>query len=245
MNLRKFYSDTSPQLWKKVLGEDLHYHVGWGNGDIMYNAVQHLYQFIQPNSKLLDCGCGWGGPSKVIQRDLHCDIISVTNSEVQCEYIKNNIPINVLYKDLHNYYPQTFFDTSFFIESFCHLENPFKVLENISKYSNQIILRDYHLKTKYEDCKKYLDKWLMKIYSKETIVEIFNQHNFCLIYFEEHYKDALEPTLEYWLNNLKQIKKEEKTHHIRTLEISSKYLKNNLNDVLNGIGLATFVFEKQ
>lgn len=245
MELSDFYSDTDPELWKKVLGEDLHYHVGWGNGDIMYNAVQHLYQFILPNSKLLDCGCGWGGPSKVIQKDLNCDITAVTNSLVQYDYIKNNIPINVVCEDLHDYQLQSFFDTALFIESFCHLKNPHNVIKNISQHTNQIILREYHLKTRYEDCKKYLDKWLMKIYSKEHLIEIFKEYNFRLVYLGEHYYDALQPTLEYWLNNLKKIKKEEKTYHLRTLEISSKYLKNNLSDVLNGVGLATFVFEKQ
>jgi hypothetical protein len=85
----------------------------------------------------------------------------------------------------------------------------------------------------------------MQIYTKKNLIEIFEQYNFELFYFEEHYHYSLKPTLEYWINNLKSIKKEEKTNHLRTLEISSKYLKNNLNDVLNGVGLATFVFKKQ
>ena len=47
MSVSKFYDDTSPETWKKVIGEDLNYHVGWGEGDIFYNAVEHLYQFIK------------------------------------------------------------------------------------------------------------------------------------------------------------------------------------------------------
>ena len=38
MSVGEFYDDTSPEIWKKVIGEDLHYHVGWGEGDILYNA---------------------------------------------------------------------------------------------------------------------------------------------------------------------------------------------------------------
>ena len=40
------------------------------------------------------------------------------------------------------------------------------------------------------------------------------------------------------------VDKRDKTPHIRTLEISAKYLKKNLKNILNDIGLATFVFEK-
>ena len=61
MSVGEFYDDTSPEVWKKAIGEDLHYHVGWGEGDILYNAIEYLYPFIGRDSKVLDCGCGWGG----------------------------------------------------------------------------------------------------------------------------------------------------------------------------------------
>ena len=102
MSVQELYDDTSPEIWKKVIGEDLHYHVGWGEGDILYNAVEHLYQFIGKESTVLDCGCGWGGPAKAIKRDLHCDITSVTNSPVQYDYIKKNVPIDVTLCDLQD-----------------------------------------------------------------------------------------------------------------------------------------------
>ena len=52
MEVNEFYDDTSPEIWKKVIGNDLHYHVGWGEGDILYNAVKHLYQFIDKKSSI-------------------------------------------------------------------------------------------------------------------------------------------------------------------------------------------------
>ena len=33
MDIKNFYNQ-SPKLWKTILGNDLHYHVGWGDGDI-------------------------------------------------------------------------------------------------------------------------------------------------------------------------------------------------------------------
>ena len=45
-SVNKFYDDTSPEIWKKIIGDDLHYHVGWGDGDIFYNSIEYLYKFI-------------------------------------------------------------------------------------------------------------------------------------------------------------------------------------------------------
>ena len=88
--IEQFYDETSPEIWKRVIGEDLHYHYGWGEGDIFFNAVKHLYQFIEEKSSVLDCGCGWGGTGKVLKRDLDCNVLGVTNSVVQADYIVDN-----------------------------------------------------------------------------------------------------------------------------------------------------------
>tara|TARA_Y100001963_G_scaffold82081_1_gene113834 strand:+ start:40 stop:771 length:732 start_codon:yes stop_codon:yes gene_type:complete len=243
MSLKEFYDNTSPVIWKKVIGEDLHYHLGWGEGNILYNAIEYLYQFIDRDSIVLDCGCGWGGPAKVIQRDLNCDITGVTISKVQYDYIKSNIPIKVEHIDLHNYHPTDRFDICLFIESFCHLSNPGKVLYNISEATDKIILREYHLKTNQYP-KSYVNRWLMNIYRKEELISLMEQFNFKLVYQEEHYDYALEPTLDLWYNNINKLSKKEKTHHINTLNLSIRYLRKNLNKVLGDIGLSTFIFEK-
>ena len=243
MSVGEFYDDTSPEVWKKAIGEDLHYHVGWGEGDILYNAIEYLYPFIGRDSKVLDCGCGWGGPAKVLKRDLNCKVTGVTISKVQYEYVKSNVPIEIIYSDLHDYNPNDRFDVCLFIESFCHLENPLKVLYNIRDCSNKIILREYHLKSD-DYPKKYVDSWLMNIYKKDEMISLFDKIGFKLTFDENHYDYSLEPTLNYWLDNLKKIDNSEKTHHINTLEFSARYLKKNLNQVLNDIGLSTFIFEK-
>ena len=114
MNLPEFYSE-SIDVWKKILGQDLHYHIGWGEGDIFYNAIEYLYQFIGEDKKVLDCGCGWGGSGKVLQRDLNCKVTGNTNSLTQYDYIKNNILMNVKFTALHNYLPEDKFDAAIFI----------------------------------------------------------------------------------------------------------------------------------
>lgn len=246
MNISDFYSDTSPEIWKKIIGEDLHYHIGWGDGDIMYNSISYLYQFIEPKSKILDCGCGWGGPAKVIERDLNCDITAITNSKVQFEYILNNLQkIKVINKDLHEYDPSENFDIALFIESFCHLNNPERVLKNISSKVNKIILREYYLKKNLKENKKYLNKWSMRLYEKEYLIDLFNKNGFVITYYDDHYRYSLETTLNFWIKNLNKIENKYKTNHIKTLEISSKYLYKYINNILDTVELSTFIFEKK
>ena len=243
MEVDKFYDDTLPEIWKKVIGNDLHYHVGWGDGDILYNAVKHLYQFIDKKSSVLDCGCGWGGTGKVLKRDMDCEVTGVTISQVQSDYISDNNLFPVVLSDLHDYTPDKIYDVCLFVESFCHLKSPQKVLSNISESTNKIILREYHMKSN-EHPKKYVDNWLMNIYHIDEICSFFGELDFKLTYEEEHYDYSLEPTVEYWLQNLDKLDSIEKTKHIQLLELSARYLKQNKDQILRDIGLATLVFER-
>ena len=70
------------------------------------------------------------------------------------------------------------------------------------------------------------------------------QLDFHLTHQEEHYNYALEPTLDLWYNNIKKLTKEEKTKHIRTLEVSTRLLRKNIKKIFEIVGLSTFVFEK-
>lgn len=243
MEVDEFYDDTLPETWKKVIGNDLHYHVGWGDGDILYNAVKHLYQFIENKSSVLDCGCGWGGTGKVLKRDMDCEVTGVTISQVQSDYISDNNLFPVVLSDLHDYTPDKTYDVCLFVESFCHLKSPRKVLSNISESTNKIILREYHMKSN-EHPKKYVDNWLMNIYHIDEISSFFGELDFKLNYKEEHYDYSLEPTVEYWLQNLDKLDSIEKTKHIQLLELSARYLKQNKDQILRDIGLATLVFER-
>ena len=92
---------------------------------------------------------------------------------------------------------------------------------------------------------KYVDMWQMNIFRKDELISLFDKIGFKLTFEEEHYESALNPTLDYWLNNLDKLNSNEKSRHIQTLELSSKYLKQYADNVLREYGLGTFIFEKK
>lgn len=123
-DLDEFYSENDIESWKMVVGEDLHYHLGSrSEGDIFEQTIRNLYQYIPDNSKILDCGCGWGGPAKMLMKEKNCSITGVTISKSQAEYITE---FPVILDDLQIFVPTERYDVALFVESLTHVRNPKK-----------------------------------------------------------------------------------------------------------------------
>ena len=51
---------------------------------------------------------------------------------------------------------------------------------------------------------------------------MFEKHGYKMTYCEDHYEDGLEPTVNYWLENLSKVERKDKTPHILLLEKSAR-----------------------
>ena len=91
MLLDNFYSFTSPEEAKDIFGQRAHFHwaVPSDTNDPFDQAVIDLFPYIKPNSKILDCGCGWGGPGRIIQEHLNCEVTVYRNNEFDIDNIGN------------------------------------------------------------------------------------------------------------------------------------------------------------
>lgn len=198
MNLNKFYSENSVEIWKLILGPKLHYHAGSiSENDIFDQSVKNLFPYIKKESKILDCGCGWGGPARLLINELKCKLTGVTISQEQANSIKD---FTVYCSDLFDYIPDEKYDIALFIESFCHLNDPTKVLKNLHNNVEKIIIKDYLWEYDW-----YNDIWGMYMRSKSSYVDILTKNGYQIDLIEIDKTTDIYKTCEYWKNNFKLI----------------------------------------
>jgi hypothetical protein len=211
--LDNFYSYNSLESWIKFLGDKLHYHFGVftePNNDPFDQAVIELFKYIPEKSKILDCGCGWGGPGKLLKEKLNCDITGITISKTQSEFIKD---FPVIHADLNYFILDKEYDIAIFIESFTHIVNPYKVLLNFKNYVKSIVIKDYISETRNS-----IPSWNMYIRNKDTYHKIIENAGYEIKEFKIHYSFSKE-SLKIWRNNLKKLKPEEITGQLKLLEM--------------------------
>lgn len=86
---RRHY-DTITHLYHLLWGEHIH-HGYWdaeeSTGEAQLNLIRRLAELagIEPGSHVLDIGCGLGGSSRWLARELGCTVLGITISPVQVE----------------------------------------------------------------------------------------------------------------------------------------------------------------
>ena len=82
-----YYDTAAPELWRPILGDDLHFHFGVHDGadfdEALGNAVRWHFQHVPSGLHLLDAGCGWGGPAGLFTREHGATVSGITVSRVQ------------------------------------------------------------------------------------------------------------------------------------------------------------------
>ncbi len=202
-NIDEFYSTNSSKNWEKVLGDKMHYHFGLFEDELdpFDNAILEISQFIENNSKVLDCGCGWGGPARYLIKNKQCDVTGVTISKSQHDYVND---FRVFNQDLHNFIPDQHYDSAIFVESYCHLSDPEKVFRNLNKQVDNIIIKDYNL-PKTEEVKK----WGMIIRSENDVKEQLKNCGYEVKFYKKYKKevtyDSVFLSTKYWLSNIQKL----------------------------------------
>jgi len=87
----ELYSMNDLADWQAVLSDGMHYHFGHfsGSEDLAAGvraAVQRLYAHIPRGARVLDLGCGWGGPAAMLRDEHGCDVVGVTISRAQAAH---------------------------------------------------------------------------------------------------------------------------------------------------------------
>jgi len=137
------YYDTTLDLYEEMWGEHVH-HGYWDpgerpgvNGADRHAATDRLvhelvaYADIQPGSKILDIGCGIGGPALYLAGKLGCTVDGVTlsalqatraNEKAQAAGVGDRAHFHQL-DGLNTGYPDNSYDVVWAVESLMHIED--------------------------------------------------------------------------------------------------------------------------
>ncbi len=147
-DLDRFYSNESVDKWKQIIGKDLHYHFGYfhGSEDLetgLKQTVRNFYPHITLGSRILDIGCGWGGPAKMLIEEQDCLVTGITLSTAQIEYCQH-LGLNVWQQDLEqeqNELPNDY-DVIFSLEMISHIRNKTQLLHRLRSSASRLILSE-------------------------------------------------------------------------------------------------------
>jgi hypothetical protein len=219
MSLDKFYSENPLEVWKIVLGEKMHYHMAVDNEeyDPYDYAVMQLFDYIKPNSEILDCGCGWGGPARLLKEKLNCNITGVTISEQQYNYITD---FKVIHSDLHDFVPNEMYNTALFIESYTHLNDPKKVLSNIKNNVNELVIKDF-----VSDIHRTFPEFKLSVSTYKEHKDNIESAGFEIVQYKT-LPFIHQPSIDYLINNLNQLPEHELYGHIGELNKLCSFIKS-------------------
>jgi len=209
----ELYSGLALETWRKILHKDMHYHFGECNEDgkdIFEQAVRSLYEYIQPGSSILDCGCGWGGPAKMLIRENGCNVEGITISKQQYDSISE---FKVFHEDLCEFQPKRLYDVALFMESYTHLADAPLVLQRIAPSVRSILIKDF-----VSDNTFYDQDWQMTIRTRQRFVdELEGSKLFAIREMREFNDDGIRAACAYWFKNLLMLDENERIAHASLL----------------------------
>ena len=145
---KNLYESNTQEEWDNFIGIfNYHYHFGFPgpSKNIFENTIyNYIFPYIANNSRVLDCGCGWGAPADMLQKQKKCKLTCITNNSNQFKFIKNNKKnLKVIQKDLNIFKPINRYDTALFVESFGHVTKQQELLNNISISIDNVLMIEH------------------------------------------------------------------------------------------------------
>jgi cyclopropane fatty-acyl-phospholipid synthase-like methyltransferase len=225
-NLRSFYN-LPVRFWQKVLGDGMHFHLGhYSSADdslerSMEAAVQSLAERIarQPIRRILDLGCGWGGPAFQLATKWEAEVLGFTISPSQANFVNSRarvtgIPVRGETLDLETFDFQGIgkFEVLWMCEALEHIADRRRFLSRLREAAS----KESHLAITM-NCRspnipraEFYNEF-MGIQPLETAEDLFRllADTGWNIYINQDCSSLTLPTWAHWIKNLTLVKEDQ------------------------------------
>ncbi len=146
--------DDLDAFYRAIWGTHVHHGLWIKSGNSVEEATENLIRLvikhgkISPGMKVCDVGCGYGGTSRYLAKNIQAQVTSLTVSKAQYDFIQHTDPqsenpVYLLEDWLSNSIPSTSMDTVIAIESSEHMVDFKKFFEEsarVLKPDGQLII---------------------------------------------------------------------------------------------------------
>lgn len=211
VELNRFYSEGKIADWKKLLGEDLYYSFGDFSKtndpqEAFRNNTRNFYAHIPEGAKLLDLGCGWGGPARLLIDEKKVEYTGVTIAQGQYDYCKNHLGLNVLQANMETMHFDTPVDVVFMMESLEHIHDISTLFAKLRPIAKKLIIQTNALHEK-ANAPKLTFGDSMTTYKQSQIENALQTTGWHAIHAENKRFDSI-PTFAFWGNGLNKLKQQ-------------------------------------
>ncbi|MBQ72409.1 MAG: hypothetical protein CMJ67_05830 [Planctomycetaceae bacterium] len=209
--VKGFYSGETAG-WREVLGPGMHYHFGTvdptrpiddAEAHFSY-AIRQLYPWIPSGSKVLDVGCGWGGPARMLVEERDCSVHGITISRVQAKEFAVQVPgarVSVIDAQELDLEPgRDDADVAIMLESLTHMPRPDLILNNLRPHIGRLLIRD-HMAIGESGFTN--PEWKMRFPSRVEMRKQIAECGFRLVH-EETIEVPWRTSASFWLQNIRR-----------------------------------------
>jgi LynF/TruF/PatF family peptide O-prenyltransferase len=212
-NLDEFYSAESPEEWKLILGDELHYHHGYFSAQEDFligqrQTVINFYPEILRGAKVLDAGCGWGGPAVMLKKDLKCAVHGITISSAQADYCRR-LPIEVTLSDLERDPIAGRYDIVFMLEALYHIRDKRGVLVKLRNCADRLLLSTHCVAEDYTGIRMMFAESGGTLCKTSELERYLQDAGWRIREIRNRSFQAI-PTIHYWKKNFDQIYADQK-----------------------------------
>lgn len=247
-------------IWPFIMGKNFHWGLFEPTGISLEEATDTLIEkmlsliHITEGTKLVDIGCGIGGPAFYIAEKYNIQITGISNSQVGIEeanlrshVLQFNDRVSFSNRDaLSTGFPDETFDVAWLLEMSHLIEDKSKLIQEstrILKNDGELVLCDLILKKELSYKDIYANKpnllILEKSFGKAQLRTIeFYINSLTNLGLDEvcfiDISDKVQGTLDFWIENAKQFEMQDisKSHHndienfIKSCSILTEYYSN-------------------